>query len=97
MKIKPGLPPYPMPPRWSIPWKSRLTRAAENDLQQIIQWTAGKYGQRQAKTYGITLAKAIKDLANGFSIPGVRFCRPERKPSSSFDSYFFPLCCVKHF
>jgi toxin ParE1/3/4 len=56
----------------SVPWKIRLTQAAENDLQQIIRWTAGKYGRRQAKTYGITLTKAIEDLANGPTILGVR-------------------------
>jgi len=56
----------------SVPCEIRLTQTAENDLQQIIRWTAGKYRRRQAKTYGITLTKAIEDLANGPTISGVR-------------------------
>ena len=56
----------------NIPWKIRLTQASEDDLQQIIRWTAANFGRRQAKTYAITLANAIEDLASGPSIPGVR-------------------------
>ena len=53
-------------------WKIRLAQAAEDDLRQIIHWTAANFGRRQAKTYAITLAKAIDVLANGPSVPGAR-------------------------
>ncbi|MFH7319713.1 type II toxin-antitoxin system RelE/ParE family toxin [Desulfurivibrio sp. D14AmB] len=56
----------------SRPWIIRLTRAAEDDFQQIIRWTAANFGRRQAGTYARTLATAIEALRGGPNIVGAR-------------------------
>ena len=44
-------------------WAVRLTSAAEADFAQIVRWTAGQFGARQAQTYARTLSLAIVALS----------------------------------
>lgn len=57
-------------------WRVRLAAAAEADFRQIVRWTKDNFGSAQARTYADTLGSALKDLADGPSVPGVRD-RPE--------------------
>jgi toxin ParE1/3/4 len=44
-------------------WAVRLASAAEADFAQIVRWTAGQFGTRQAQTYARTLSLAIEALS----------------------------------
>lgn len=57
-------------------WTVRLAAAAEADYLQILRWTAEHFGSAQARVYGETLASALKTLAAGPDILGVKE-RPE--------------------
>lgn len=57
-------------------WTVRLAAAAEADYVQILRWTAEHFGPAQARVYAETLALALKMLAAGPDIPGVK-ARPE--------------------
>jgi toxin ParE1/3/4 len=54
--------------RWSV----RLTATAENDFREILRWTLLEFGERQSRIYAETLSAALKDLAVGPSIAGVK-------------------------
>ena len=57
-------------------WTVRLAAAAEADYLQILRWTAENFGSAQARVYAETLASALKTLAAGPHILGVKE-RPE--------------------
>ncbi len=57
-----------MTTRWTI----RLAAAAEQDFQEILRWTTANFGRGQAKTYATTLSHALRDLAQGPTVPGCR-------------------------
>ena len=60
-----------MPPveRWTV----RLAAAATGDFRTILQWTARRFGDRQARLYAETLQEALEALIDGPSAIG---CRP---------------------
>ena len=51
-------------------WTVRLTSAAEADFAQILRWTAGQFGSRQARVYARTLSLAIEALSQGPEVLG---------------------------
>jgi toxin ParE1/3/4 len=51
-------------------WAVRLASAAEADFEQIVRWTTGQFGARQAQTYARTLSLAIEALSQGPAVPG---------------------------
>ncbi len=53
-------------------WRVRLARTADQDFQQIMQWTQEKFGMSQSRIYGKTIANALKDLRSGPAIPGAK-------------------------
>lgn len=57
-------------------WTVRLSAAAEADYLQILRWTVENFGSAQARVYAETLASALKMLAAGPDIIGVKE-RPE--------------------
>ena len=57
-------------------WDVRLSSAAEADLESIVLWTAGRFGERQARVYEGVLKKALSSLREGPSIAGAK-PRPE--------------------
>ena len=57
-------------------WTVRLSAAAEADYLQILRWTVENFGPAQARVYAETLASALKTLAAGPDILGVKE-RPE--------------------
>jgi toxin ParE1/3/4 len=50
----------------------RLTAAAEADFRDIIGWTAGQFGDAQARAYAEAIAMALETLTDGPDVPGVR-------------------------
>lgn len=56
----------------SKPWRLRLADRVELDLQDIVVWTAEKFGPRQADDYIETVTQAIEALRDGPSILGAR-------------------------
>jgi toxin ParE1/3/4 len=48
----------------------RLASAAQADYTQVLRWTAGQFGARQAQTYGRTLTLAIEALDQGPEVLG---------------------------
>lgn len=57
----------------TVRWTVRLAAAAEQDVTDILRWTARNFGRAQAKTYAKTLAGAVRDLGEGPTAAG---CRP---------------------
>ena len=53
-------------------WTVRLSAAAERDFQEILRWTADRFGRPQASTYAKVLSAALKALVLGPTIIGVR-------------------------
>ncbi len=53
-------------------WRVRLTRSAEQDIADIVQWTVVNFGAQQALLYAELIRYAITDLANGPSVIGVK-------------------------
>jgi len=53
-------------------WRVRLTAAAEEDVQDILLWTAVNFGEGQARAYADTLTRAIEALMAGPYIAGAR-------------------------
>lgn len=51
-------------------WRVRLTTTAEQDLQDILRWTAVQFGHAQARTYSETLTRAIQALTDGPHVAG---------------------------
>lgn len=56
----------------SEPWRLRLADRVELDLQDIVAWTAEKFGPRQAEQYIETVTQAIEALCDGPSTLGAR-------------------------
>jgi toxin ParE1/3/4 len=54
----------------SLVWQVRLAEQAEQDLLDIVVWTAEKFGARQAESYAQTLTLAIEVLHDGPNVPG---------------------------
>ena len=50
----------------------RLAAAAEADIEEILRWTAERFGERQTRIYAKTLAAALKELSEGFEASGAR-------------------------
>lgn len=53
-------------------WTVRLSAAAERDFQEILRWTADRFGRPQASTYARVLSAALEALVSGPTIIGVR-------------------------
>ncbi|WP_322033680.1 type II toxin-antitoxin system RelE/ParE family toxin [Paraburkholderia sp. J76] len=53
-------------------WTIRLTDSAETDFRNIVRWSAGQFGQRQATAYAKTLSHALQELMAGPTVPGTR-------------------------
>jgi len=53
-------------------WRVRLTATAEADFQDILGWTAEKFGEAQASAYAKTLSDAIEALTDGPMVPGAK-------------------------
>ena len=46
-------------------WKVRLSFAAEADLENIVLWTAARFGERQARAYEGVLKNTLLSLRDG--------------------------------
>ncbi len=53
-------------------WRVRLAATAQEDYQDILQWTVDQFGLDQARTYADTLATVLEDLCAGPEITGVK-------------------------
>ncbi|MCK4508006.1 MAG: type II toxin-antitoxin system RelE/ParE family toxin [Desulfuromonadales bacterium] len=53
-------------------WSVRLASRAEQDLFEIVQWSATNFGQQQAVAYAETLSLAIGALAEGPEVLDVK-------------------------
>lgn len=53
-------------------WRVRLTAAAESDFQDILYWTAGRFGEAQARVYADTLSAALQALTAGPTVLGAK-------------------------
>lgn len=53
-----------------IVWTVRLSRAAENDFLEILQWTSDQFSPAQAHIYARTLSLAIEALTSGPTLIG---------------------------
>lgn len=60
-------------------WDVRLSLAAETDVDDIVFWTADRFGETQARAYGDILKKAVFSLRKGPSRAGSR-PRPDIGP-----------------
>jgi toxin ParE1/3/4 len=49
-----------------------LAATAEADLQEILRWTAERFGEKQARVYAETLAAALDDLTEGPCVLGAK-------------------------
>ncbi len=49
----------------SLAWQVRLAKQAEQDLFDIILWTAENFGTKQAENYAETISLAIEALHDG--------------------------------
>ena len=54
----------------SLAWQVRLASQAEQDLFDIILWTAENFGTKQAEHYAETIGQAIEALYGGPEILG---------------------------
>lgn len=52
-------------------WRVRLAKAAEDDFAEVVDWTARRFGERQAAAYARVLVEAIVALEAGPRQPGV--------------------------
>jgi len=53
-------------------WTVRLTAAAEQDFEGIVEWTIEQFGETQALVYAETLSLALAALAEGPSLADVK-------------------------
>ena len=53
-------------------WHVRLGATAQEDYQDILQWTMDQFGVDQALTYADTLMAALEDLCAGPDMLGVK-------------------------
>jgi toxin ParE1/3/4 len=61
-------------------WTVRLSDTAEADFDDVLRWTARRFGVTQAASYGDLLATTLARLERGPSIAGARQ-RDENGPS----------------
>ena len=57
-------------------WIPRLSPAAEADFDDIVRWTAGRFGTWQSERYREQLYRTIDALRSGPDVPGSR-SRPD--------------------
>jgi toxin ParE1/3/4 len=55
-----------------VDWTVRLSAAAEKDFEEIVDWTAARFGARQAEIYAAILTSAIQELHSGPDLPGAK-------------------------
>ncbi len=53
-------------------WTIRLSATAEADYEEILRWTASRFGNAQAVSYAELLAASLARLERGPSIAGAR-------------------------
>lgn len=53
-------------------WTTRLSDAARNDFDQIVDWTVDQFGEGQAIAYAQALTAMLSELDEGPSQPGVK-------------------------
>ena len=53
-------------------WTIRLSETAEADHDEILRWTARRFGAAQVITYALLLAETLARLEFGPDIAGVR-------------------------
>jgi toxin ParE1/3/4 len=53
-------------------WAVRLSDTAEADFDDILRWTARRFGSTQAAAYGELLASTLARLERGPAIAGAR-------------------------
>lgn len=53
-------------------WHVRIAARAQEDYQDILQWTVEQFGLDQARIYAEALADAMEDLCAGPGILGVK-------------------------
>lgn len=53
-------------------WTVRLSHTAAADYDEILRWTARRFGAAQAVAYGGKVAAALARLARGPAVPGAR-------------------------
>ena len=53
-------------------WTVRLTAAAEDDFEDVVQWTRDRFGEAQALVYAETVSIAIEALCEGPSVIGAK-------------------------
>lgn len=53
-------------------WRVRFTATAQEDYQDILQWTVAQFGLTQARAYAETVSAALEDLCVGPGILGVK-------------------------
>jgi toxin ParE1/3/4 len=53
-------------------WRVRLGEQADRDFMSILQWTAEKFGSRQADAYKNILTQSLRELGDGPDIQGAR-------------------------
>jgi toxin ParE1/3/4 len=56
----------------AIDWRIRLAAKAQDDYQEILQWTVDQFGVEQARAYADILTIALEDLCSGPEIVGVK-------------------------
>jgi toxin ParE1/3/4 len=64
-------------------------RSAPADIANILAWTAEHFGQRHARVYGNTIARALEDLSGGPRIPGAL-------PREEIGNRLFTLHVARH-
>jgi toxin ParE1/3/4 len=57
-------------------WTIRLSDRAARDIEEILAWTAERFGAQQAQVYAATIGDALATLVAGPQVVGVRV-RPE--------------------
>lgn len=53
-------------------WRVRLAAAAEQDVLDIVLWTADYFGVEQARRYRAMILAALRDLGDGPDATGTR-------------------------
>ena len=55
-----------------VGWTVRLSDTAKADYDEILRWTATRFGARQAAAYGTLLADTLARLERGPAVAGAR-------------------------
>jgi plasmid stabilization system protein ParE len=61
-------------------WQVVRTRPADADLESILRWTAGRFGEPLARQYGAAILATIRSLGEGPDLPTARM-RPALGPT----------------